>query len=132
MTGRPRRCGWLDLPLLRYSNMINGTEWLVVTKLDVLDGMAEIPVCTGYEIDGKKVDTDAGGRARAGVDQAGVHEAEGLEASRRRMSRIRTSCRRRRRSICGFWSRSRARRSGWFRRVRTGSRRWRCRSLRRR
>ena len=37
MTGRPRRCGWLDLPLLRYSNMINGTEWLVVTKMDVLD-----------------------------------------------------------------------------------------------
>ena len=57
VTGRPRRCGWMDLPLLRYSNMINGTEWLVVTKLDVLDGMAEIPVCVGYEIDGKKVDT---------------------------------------------------------------------------
>ncbi|MFY9939307.1 MAG: adenylosuccinate synthetase, partial [Silvibacterium sp.] len=57
VTGRPRRCGWLDLPLLRYSNMINGTEWLVVTKLDVLDGLEEIPVCTGYEIDGKKVDT---------------------------------------------------------------------------
>ena len=37
VTGRPRRCGWLDLPLLRYSNQINGTEWLVVTKLDVLD-----------------------------------------------------------------------------------------------
>ena len=52
-TGRPRRCGWLDLPLLRYSNMINGTEWLVVTKLDVLDTMEEIPVCTAYEIDGK-------------------------------------------------------------------------------
>jgi adenylosuccinate synthase len=57
VTGRPRRCGWLDLPLLRYSNQINGTEWLVVTKLDVLDGLDEIPVCTGYEIDGKRVDT---------------------------------------------------------------------------
>jgi adenylosuccinate synthase len=45
------------LPLLRYSNTINGTEWLVVTKLDVLDGLEEIQVCTGYEIDGKKVDT---------------------------------------------------------------------------
>src|SRR5271156_5191259 len=56
VTGRPRRCGWLDLPLLRYSNMINGTEWLVVTKLDVLDGMAEIPVCTGYEIDRETMD----------------------------------------------------------------------------
>ena len=56
VTGRPRRCGWLDLPLLRYSNMINGTEWLVVTKLDVLDTLAEIPVCTHYRIDGKETD----------------------------------------------------------------------------
>ncbi len=46
VTGRPRRCGWLDLPLLRYSNQINGTEWLVITKLDVLDEMDWIPVCT--------------------------------------------------------------------------------------
>jgi adenylosuccinate synthase len=57
VTGRPRRCGWLDLPLLRYSNQINGTEWLVVTKLDVLDALEEIPVCTGYKINGKLVDT---------------------------------------------------------------------------
>lgn len=41
----------------RYSNRINGTEWLVVTKLDVLDSFAEIPVCTGYKIDGRVVDT---------------------------------------------------------------------------
>ena len=53
VTGRPRRCGWLDLPLLRYSNMINGSEWLVVTKLDVLDELDEIPVCVGYKINGK-------------------------------------------------------------------------------
>jgi len=56
VTGRPRRCGWLDIPLLRYSNQINGTGWLVVTKLDVLDEFEEIPVCTGYEIDGKVTD----------------------------------------------------------------------------
>jgi adenylosuccinate synthase len=56
VTGRPRRCGWLDIPLLRYSNQINGTEWLVVTKLDVLDHLAEIPVCVGYEIGGKVTD----------------------------------------------------------------------------
>ena len=56
VTGRPRRCGWLDLPLLRYSNMINGTEWLVITKMDVMDECAEIPVCTAYEIDGKITD----------------------------------------------------------------------------
>ena len=55
VTGRPRRTGWLDLPLLRYSNMINGTSWLVVTKLDVLDEQAEIPVCVGYKIDGREV-----------------------------------------------------------------------------
>lgn len=53
VTGRPRRTGWLDLPLLRYSNMINGTEWLVVTKLDVLDDLEEIPVGTSYKINGK-------------------------------------------------------------------------------
>jgi adenylosuccinate synthase len=56
VTGRPRRCGWLDLPLLRYSGMINGTSWLVVTKLDVLDELDEIPVCVGYEIDGRRTD----------------------------------------------------------------------------
>jgi len=56
VTGRPRRCGWLDLPLLRYSNMINGTEWLVVTKMDVMDECDEIPVCTHYKIDGKLTD----------------------------------------------------------------------------
>jgi adenylosuccinate synthase len=56
VTGRPRRCGWLDIPLLRYSNHVNGTEWLVVTKLDVLDELPEIPICVGYEIDGKVSD----------------------------------------------------------------------------
>ena len=56
VTGRPRRCGWLDIPLLRYSNQVNGAEWLVVTKLDVLDTLAEIPICIGYEIDGRVTD----------------------------------------------------------------------------
>ena len=56
VTGRPRRCGWLDIPLLRYSNQVNGAEWLVVTKLDVLDELAEIPICIGYEIGGKVTD----------------------------------------------------------------------------
>jgi adenylosuccinate synthase len=57
VTGRPRRCGWLDLPLLRYSVMINGISWLVVTKLDVLDELEEIPVCVGYKIRGKLTST---------------------------------------------------------------------------
>ncbi len=55
VTGRPRRTGWLDLPLLRYAKMVNGLSWLVVTKLDVLDELAEIPVCVGYKVDGKKM-----------------------------------------------------------------------------
>jgi adenylosuccinate synthase len=55
VTGRPRRCGWLDLPLLRYAGMINGFSWLVVTKMDVLDELAEIPICVGYKIHGKVV-----------------------------------------------------------------------------
>jgi adenylosuccinate synthase len=56
VTGRPRRCGWLDIPLLRYSNQVNGAEWLVVTKMDVLDELEEIPICVGYERDGKVSD----------------------------------------------------------------------------
>ena len=52
VTGRPRRCGWLDLVVLRYAVMINGIESLVVTKLDVFDTQAEIQVCTGYTYKG--------------------------------------------------------------------------------
>jgi adenylosuccinate synthase len=52
-TGRPRRCGWLDLMALRYSAMINGITEIALTKLDVLDELAEIKVCTGYKVDGK-------------------------------------------------------------------------------
>jgi len=56
VTGRPRRCGWLDIPLLRYSNQINSAQWMVITKLDVLDELEEIPICVGYEFDGKVTD----------------------------------------------------------------------------
>ncbi|MCS7013117.1 MAG: adenylosuccinate synthase [Chloroherpetonaceae bacterium] len=52
-TGRPRRCGWLDLVLLRYSNLINGVSELALTKLDVLDHFDEIKVCTAYKLNGK-------------------------------------------------------------------------------
>jgi adenylosuccinate synthase len=53
VTGRPRRCGWFDAPLLRYSAMINGFDTLVMTKLDVLDELESIPVCIEYKLDGK-------------------------------------------------------------------------------
>jgi adenylosuccinate synthase len=52
VTGRPRRCGWLDLAVLRYAKMINGIDSLVVTKLDVFDTQREIQVCTGYTYKG--------------------------------------------------------------------------------
>ena len=55
VTGRPRRCGWFDVPLLRYTAMINGFDSLLITKLDVLDLLAEIPVCTGYRLRGREV-----------------------------------------------------------------------------
>ncbi len=55
-TGRPRRCGWLDLPALKYAIMLNGVTELVVTKADVLSGFETIKVCTHYKLNGKKVD----------------------------------------------------------------------------
>ncbi len=53
-TGRPRRCGWLDLVALKYSAMINGLTELVITKLDVMSGLDEIKICTSYRYDGKE------------------------------------------------------------------------------
>ena len=55
VTGRPRRCGWFDAPVLRYSRMINGLDSLVITKLDVLDHLDEIPVCVGYRYRGSEL-----------------------------------------------------------------------------
>jgi adenylosuccinate synthase len=52
-TGRPRRCGWIDLVALRFACMINGVTKIVMTKADVLDAFKELSVCTGYKIDGK-------------------------------------------------------------------------------
>ena len=57
VTGRPRRCGWFDAPLLRYTAIVNGFDSMVITKLDVLDMLDEIPVCTGYRIHGELVDS---------------------------------------------------------------------------
>jgi len=52
VTGRPRRCGWFDVPLLRYTSTVNGFDSLIITKLDVLDQLDELQVCVGYRIDG--------------------------------------------------------------------------------
>jgi adenylosuccinate synthase len=54
-TGRPRRCGWFDAVVVRYAARINGLEALALTKLDVLDGLDELKICTGYRIGGRTV-----------------------------------------------------------------------------
>jgi adenylosuccinate synthase len=56
VTGRPRRCGWLDVPALRRSFELSGVNGQCITKLDVLDGMREIRICTHYRVDGERVD----------------------------------------------------------------------------
>jgi adenylosuccinate synthase len=56
-TGRPRRCGWLDIPVLRYARRVNGIGDLALTKLDVLTGIDPIRVAVAYEFDGERVET---------------------------------------------------------------------------
>jgi len=56
-TGRPRRCGWLDLVGVRFAARLNGVDAIALTKLDVLTGEPEIPICVGYRLDGKALDT---------------------------------------------------------------------------
>jgi adenylosuccinate synthase len=55
-TGRPRRCGWYDAVIARYAARINGVTDFVLTKLDVLSGLEQIPVCVAYEVDGRRLD----------------------------------------------------------------------------
>ena len=55
-TGRSRRCGWFDAALLKRSAQVNGLSGLCITKLDVLDGLNELQLCTGYELDGETID----------------------------------------------------------------------------
>jgi adenylosuccinate synthase len=55
-TGRPRRCGWMDLVALQYACMLNGVTQIVMTKADVLDAFEELSICTKYKVDGKETD----------------------------------------------------------------------------
>ncbi len=95
-TGRPRRCGFLDLPALRYAVRVNGLTSLAMTKLDVLSGMDSVKLCVAYELDGVRLDeapTDAIDVARATPvyetfeswhgDICGIRTFEDLPASAR-------------------------------------------------
>ena len=55
-TGRPRRCGWLDVNVVRHAAMINGLTDLVITKLDILSGLKNIKMCVAYDVDGVRYD----------------------------------------------------------------------------
>ncbi len=68
-TGRPRRCGWFDIPIARYAARINGVTDLVITKLDVLTGWERIPVCVAYDVDGERVED-------LPMTQTGFHHAK--------------------------------------------------------
>ncbi|MEY4533256.1 MAG: hypothetical protein RI926_1025 [Actinomycetota bacterium] len=68
-TGRPRRCGWYDAPIARYTARINGVTDFVVTKLDVLTGLEKIPVCVAYDVDGVRHD-------EVPVNQSDFHHAK--------------------------------------------------------
>ncbi|AWB91046.1 adenylosuccinate synthase [Aeromicrobium chenweiae] len=68
-TGRPRRCGWYDAPIARYAARINGVTDFVLTKLDVLTGWEQIPVCVAYDVDGERVD-------EMPMTQTGFHHAK--------------------------------------------------------
>jgi adenylosuccinate synthase len=68
-TGRPRRCGWYDAPIARYAARINGVTDFVLTKLDVLTGWDQIPVCVAYDVDGERVE-------EMPMTQTGFHHAK--------------------------------------------------------
>ena len=68
-TGRPRRCGWYDAVIARYAARVNGVTDFVLTKLDVLTGLEQVPVCVAYDVDGQRLD-------EMPVNQTDFHHAE--------------------------------------------------------
>jgi adenylosuccinate synthase len=66
VTGRPRRCGWYDAVAVRYAVRVNGLDALALTKLDVLDGMRELQICTAYRCDGSTLTEFPGEIAQLG------------------------------------------------------------------
>src|SRR6478609_2649595 len=74
-TGRPRRCGWIDLVALKYACMINGVTNVIMTKADVLDGFEELQLCTGYKIGGLVLDAVPFQMTRASIEPQYVRKA---------------------------------------------------------
>ena len=74
-TGRPRRCGWFDAPIARFASRVNGLTDTFLTKLDVLTGFEQIPVCVAYDVDGERCD-------EIPMTQTGFHHAKPLYENR--------------------------------------------------
>ena len=83
VTGRPRRCGWFDAALVRQSVKVGGVQGLVLTKLDVLDGLPELKVCVGYRIDGELVRRMPAGMAAQAKAEPVYEVMEGWSGSTR-------------------------------------------------
>ena len=117
VTGRERRCGWLDLPALRFAVRVNGITSLALTKLDVLSSFAEIPICVRYALPGRERDRRLPGPP-VGLPSLPTRlgDAAGLGGGARRQRAAR-GCRRLR-----PLRRGRARRPGLARRHRAGPR----------
>ncbi len=88
VTGRPRRCGWLDTVAARYGQLLNGVSTVALTKLDVLDDFDEIPVCTAYKLHGETVRDFPPDRRSLESRRAHSPHLQGLEAPHRGPSRM--------------------------------------------
>ncbi len=84
VTGRPRRCGWFDAVLVRQSVALNGIDGIALTKLDILDGLDELKICTGYKLGGKMLDYLPAGLKAAGRPWSRSMRDGGLERKHRR------------------------------------------------
>ncbi|MFC7735907.1 adenylosuccinate synthase [Roseomonas sp. GCM10028921] len=83
VTGRPRRCGWFDACLVRQAVKVGGVQGLVLTKLDVLDGLPELKICTGYEINGERMRRLPSAMAAQAVARPVYETVEGWSGSTR-------------------------------------------------
>ena len=87
VTGRPRRCGWFDAVLVRQAVKLNGINGIALTKLDVLDGLPTLKICTGYTLDGELLDHLPAGLGAQAARRAGLRGAGRLERDRPRGAR---------------------------------------------
>ena len=94
MTGRPRRCGWYDAVAVRYAARINGLDALALTKLDVLDGLERIEICTAYRCGDRTLTEFPSDIAQLAACEPVYESMPGWTAPTRGRARVRPTCRR--------------------------------------